>query len=125
MNTVIEKCYECGKREECYWNEETNKTLIKYQLCFNCNFWREKVLMKDKPKVVRIKGSHYTIGAEEAPTGMFRGFGGRVFKILFDDGREVTTTNLWHQGIIPEHFKERLPDNAKFLTEEYKGSTYV
>lgn len=24
------------------------------------------------------------------------------------------TTNLWHQGKIPEHYRGRLPDNAKW-----------
>jgi len=122
---VIEKCKECGKREELCWNKKTNDTLTKYQLCFNCNFWREKIVIKDRPKVARIGGNHYLIGMENEPPLMFRGFGGDKFTILFNDGQEVTTTNLWHQGTIPEHFKDRLPDNAKFVYSGHTGSNYT
>ncbi len=50
--------------------------------------------------------------------GGFRGFGGREFRIRFYDGRtDVVTRNLWHQGIIPEHYRALLPDNAEWVTE--------
>jgi len=124
MKAVIEKCQECGKREELHWIPEVNEALVKYQLCFKCNFWREKVLIKDEPRVARIDGRHYQVGQEHAPGyGGFRGFGGTGFTIVFDDGRKVKTTNLWHQGTIPKHFKERLPDNAHFEYGEKKGGS--
>lgn len=41
--------------------------------------------------------------------------GGRKFHIQMHDGQVIETTELWHQGTIPEHFRERLPDNANFL----------
>lgn len=115
MKVLIEKCKECGKREDGNWADSEAKKLERHQLCFNCNFWREKVWIKDRLGIARIDGSHYTIGKEEkSHPSEFRGFGGSKFVIVFNDGRRVKTTNLWHQGSIPEHFKERLPDNAKF-----------
>jgi hypothetical protein len=28
------------------------------------------------------------------------------------DGRSIKTNNLWFGGVIPERFRDRLPDNA-------------
>lgn len=113
MKVLIEHCKECGKREDRDWMDDVAKRLEEMQLCFKCCFWAAKVKIRDKPNVVRIEGYHYQIGNEGSDLA-FRGFGGRKFVVLFDDGRRVETTNLWHQGKIPEYFKERLPDNAKF-----------
>ena len=70
-------------------------------------------LIKDKPTTVRVDGDHYICCPNT--NAYFKGFGGREFKILFDDGRKVVSQNLWHQGNIPESHRKRLPNNAKFL----------
>lgn len=109
----IIKCCECKQDEKISWNHETNEELIKYNLCFTCNFWRRKVDIAHFDSVARINGTHYRIvNYNENSEG---GFGGRHFKIAFDDGRVVETTNLWCQGEIPEIWKARLPDNANFI----------
>lgn len=95
---------------------EVKETLIKRNLCFNCNFWYEYALVKDNPTHAIIAGNHYIIGSEEEDTPLkWRGHYGAYFKIRFNDGREIETTNLWHQGKIPQRFKEKLPDNAVFI----------
>lgn len=90
------------------------------KLCRTCAFWWEKVEWKlngdvtDKgASVARIQGNHYTIH----PSSRYgpQGFGGRKFVILFESGEEVITRNLWHQGEIPKHFREHLPNNATFV----------
>ncbi len=83
--------------------------------CFDCSFWLEKIKMspEDEAGRVIVNGQHYRIGNDAA--GPFRGFGGRKFTVLFQDGRIVETTNLWCQGEIPERFRKMLPDNAVFL----------
>lgn len=82
------------------------------------DFWnRARAFAKDEPeRSVRIAGKHYAIWPE-TDTGA-RGFGGRQFTIQFSDGRVVRTTNLWHQGEIPEQFRAFLPDNARFVRDE-------
>ena len=124
MKVNIAKCTECGKHESGDWMEDVAKDLIRRGVCFSCNFWLEKVDMVGKKKVARINGKHYMIGREDAPSLMFRGFGGTKFTVRFFDGRVVETTNLWHQGTVPEHFKERLPDNAEFVYQERERSVY-
>lgn len=74
-------------------------------------------------KAIIIKGKCYHVGAED--TKGFRGFSGSKFKIrfLFDDiagnwkkGDIIITTNLWHQGKIPEEFE--VVDNAECIEED-------
>ena len=109
-------CKECGKHECGGWLDNVAAKLTQRQLCHTCDFWHEKIGIKDDPATVRAKGVHYRIG-KEGVRGLFQGFGGARFRIRFNDGREVESTNLWCQGHIPDAFKERLPDNAEFLYE--------
>lgn len=80
--------------------------------CFECSFWFKKINLseEDKSRQVIANGSFYRLGSVHS--GPFRGFGGRKFTVLFHDGRVVGTSNLWHQGEIPERFKGMFPDNA-------------
>lgn len=87
-----------------YGMEEAEKA----KRCFLCDFWVRKI---QSGKGVRIAGHHYQIGVEGSA---FPGFSGRRFVILFRDGTKIVTTNLWHQGEIPERFRGELPDNAEF-----------
>ena len=118
--TEYDKCMNAPKCKECgapilSWLWDDADVMLELRLCFTCKFWYEKIPLADDSKVVRIHHTHYWIG-EEANKGVFRGFGGQKFVIKFNDGRnEVTTTNLWCQGEIPERFWDRLPDNAEFV----------
>jgi len=110
-------CNECQNEVKGKYMGTYAKIMEDKGLCFSCAFWEEKVDRKDRPEVARIDGKHYVIGREES-IGFSRGFGGANFTIRFFDGREVRTTNLWHQGKIPTHFRDRLPDNAEFIRGE-------
>ena len=124
MKVDIAKCAECGKSHSGDWMDDVAEELISRGVCFQCNFWLEKVEIAKQEKAVRIKGRHYIIGLEDPQVRMFRGSGGTKFTVSFFDGRVVETTNLWHQGQIPEHFRERLPDNAEFGYKEGEQSVY-
>lgn len=107
-------CKCCGKTTELSgYAPETRNFLNSINMCYACGGWSHLVAMKDQPTSVRYKGMYYTIGPEDAKG--FRGFGGQKYIIHFNDGRIVTTTNLWSQGSIPERFRELLPDNAHKL----------
>lgn len=41
-----------------------------------------------------------------------QGFGGAKWKITDLDGKERFCSNLWHQGDVPQQFRDRLPDNV-------------
>ena len=106
-------CNICGKQENPgKFVEESAKDIQRTNLCFECLFWKAKTSIRDRLNVARIDGDHFIIN--ESDTVSKRGFDGRKFTIKFFDGREITTTNLWHQGKIPEHFRKALEDNAEF-----------
>jgi len=82
--------------------------------CHECSFWMKHATVYDNSVVVIVNNTHYRMGESTA----FKGFGGREFTILFNDGRRVvTTSNLWCQGEIPVRFQALLPDNAVFLDD--------
>ena len=65
-----------------------------------------------------INGVHYTHGGMKVGVRKdWRGSNGRHYKIKMLDGTIVETNDLWHQGTIPEEFREYLPDNAEFIKE--------
>lgn len=110
----MKKCIVCGKEIEksAYMNAD-----LCGSECFHINFWNEIVDDKDNPNRVRVNGKAYYIGNEKDKSS-FRGFGGARFHIKFLDGREVISTNLWHNGEIPEDFRDRLSDNAVFVKDD-------
>lgn len=73
---------------------------------------------------VIVKGSYYStseivpLGAPDPrPNAGWKGFGGARWDIQWLDGSEPKTTySLWHGGTVDAHMKDRMPDNARFLT---------
>lgn len=86
--------------------------------CHTCSYWFKKATYgpERRERQVIVNHTHYMIGEEFEGPG-FRGLGGRGLAIGFLDGRVVITSNLWHQGEIPEHFWDLLPDNANFIVD--------
>jgi hypothetical protein len=112
MKKVDYTCIECGGPGNAHERLD-GAVLLAEKLCSDCHFWIKKI--KDTaPNRVIAKGHHYRIGR---PGEAFPGFAGRKFVINFNDGRQITTTNLWHQGEVPARFRDRLPDNAVFVSD--------
>ena len=111
------KCKICGRKDDPEkYCENTKDRMEADGICFYCDFWEEHKRYDDAhpDEFVIINGTHFMISPEDQ-NGM-RGFDGRKFTIKFNNGKKITTTNLWHQGEIPEHFKHYWPkDTAKFL----------
>ena len=87
---------------------------------FENRFWSQAL----DPTAIIINGNCFHIG-EENEKG-FRGFSGSKFiikmtktTVLYDKDEIITTTNLWHQGKIPQRIIETLnvKDNAVFVDE--------
>lgn len=112
-------CKICGKEiDSNRYYKDVGETLKEQQMCFYCNFWRER-LEEDAKRPPHtwcvIDGTHYVIEPDE-PGNYFQGFGGAEFNIEFNDGTRITTHNLWCQGEPEEdYWKEKFPDNAKFV----------
>lgn len=113
------KCHLCGKTEEL---EEYDPASPLYDimhdrhLCYSCAFWTDKI---EHPLADReiIGGHHYTVHPlAKRPENIIRGFFGREFFIRRFNGTLANSNNVWHQGKIPEMFREYLPDTAVFIS---------
>lgn len=85
---------------------------------FERKYWTEKLGLENTS--VRVKGNHYQFGtpilADRTTYRGMLGFNGHIWKVkFFDDRPQIITNNLWHQGKIPDEFKDKLPDNAEFV----------
>lgn len=111
------KCKICGVEvDPSNFVKDCKDLLIKHQMCFSCNFWRERLEEDSKfppHTACMIDGTHYIIGDENNKSA-FRGFDGYRFQIEFNDGTKVITTNLWCQGEPKGYWKDKFPNNARF-----------
>ncbi len=69
-----------------------------------------------------IDGAFFTIGDGDGFGGV-AGFGGKRWEIEFFDGRRVVTRDLWPTGQITPKWRERWPDNARFVKDESKRTS--
>lgn len=105
------KCEVCGKEIE---KSSYSNAVLCSSACFFDHYWMERVNNQDSKTQVVVDGWVYQIEPEDSCSS-FHGFDGAKFVIEFFDGRRVTTTNLWSNGEIPEKFRDKLKDNAKFI----------
>lgn len=102
------KCEICGKEIE---KSAYSNAILCSSDCHTDHYWLERVNNQHSPTQVVINGNMYQIVSEDS---CFKGFDGRRFFIEFFDGRKVTTTNLWSNGTIPDKYRGRIPDNARW-----------
>lgn len=111
------RCVECGMLADA--NDYHGGERMKADgTCFYCDLWRQRV-RDSGPGDIVVDGIMYAYDPRHPKKGgekFLLGHGGREFKILLADGSTVVTNNLWCGGNVPEHFRSRLPDNAKFVS---------
>ncbi len=115
MKTYPNKiCASCGKTyRESYGPSAELDRMIADGICFICAYWENRA---EKPlpfAATTIDGCVYHPG--NRTSGELRGCAGRRFDIEYFDGRRVTTFDLWVTGAIPEKYRDRMPDTARFL----------
>jgi hypothetical protein len=104
-----EPCKECGSIFSTHYSEPVKTLLLERGICHHCNHFLQLI---GKQHALRINGVHWMGKAGDKGQGC----GGRTFGIrMLGTGEEFQTSNLWCQGEIPSHFRERLPDNAEFI----------
>lgn len=115
-------CLECGVTQGLCWFPDINAKLKARSLCHSCDHWTHYVETDpSNPDALVIEGAHYVVGDEAHGGGRMSGFYGQKFIIEKFSGERIVTTNLWCQGRIPERFRGRLPDNARFIEQKRKG----
>src|SRR4051794_25229705 len=102
---------ECGEPTGDGWAHTGDPTL-----CFECDYWTKQI---EAGGGVVVDGKLYLVGPEAriGPDQHSRGPGGRRFGILTENGRCIIADSLRDQGLIPERFRARLPDDARFIDE--------
>jgi hypothetical protein len=103
-------CDICGKADS---HKNWIGGLSRDNICFSCDFWVKCVKEYKKGNKIVINRNCYTVDDENKKG--FKGFDGRKFKIRMLNGSEFETSNLWHNGKVPERFNSYLQDNATFI----------
>ena len=105
-------CKECGGLVKTTFSN--NEKMIQRNVCFSCNFWFN--IIDDIDNKLVIDGTVYVFHERaEAHTVAFLGHGGREFTIETNDGKVLSTNNLWSNGNVPDKFRDRIKDNAQFI----------
>lgn len=121
MSRSLAPCTSCGESE--FWISYSNSP-IKARMdlsgeCFTCAFWEVTLSEKDSKRIV-IDYHVYSIGEEPKQGSNTNksdlGMSGRRFDIeLLSTGQKFTTHNLWSGSEIPERYRHRIENNARFL----------
>ena len=111
------KCAICGRemKSPAYCCGEYHDVCPK---CFNQRFW--DLVVEHREEHLIVDGNCFSVGRESTPSRL-RGFGGAAFKwVMLDDPTETVhvSTNVWHNGKIPESHRSQLPDNARWVRNE-------
>lgn len=108
---LLYNCTCCGEEvDSVAYNAPYGPMMQERQWCFSCVHWEITV---DRPEVFRIGRDLYTMGPAKTPS-QYNGMSGRWFHILFGDGTEVKTCDLWSGGTVPERWIPRIKRVAQF-----------
>lgn len=113
-------CSKCGNAASNTYCEPSRSDMLKYRLCFHCNYWREEDerIARDHTKLTIINGHIYSPG--NRTSGPMRGMAGRRFDIEYIEpsayaGQRITTFDLWAVSEIPSEIRAKYADTAVFL----------
>jgi hypothetical protein len=111
------RCKWCGQLE-LPWAKIGRK--YRPEVCSRCSHWLNHIEMRNRtpygPTQFMANGESYEMSQEfpRGHSGGLRGFGGTAFVVLFDDGRQIYTTNLFVGGKCPAALRHLCPDTATF-----------
>lgn len=114
-NKEYHVCSKCKRPAQCNYDDATNERMTNDNLCFYCNLWNIRITREFKyDNVFVVNRTMYTIGSDGMSKGKWLGHGGRVFKLIEQDGTEHISNNIWCGGDLPF-----------WLTEGYKTASMV
>lgn len=115
-------CKSCGvEGYEMSFIRDTREKLLARGVCFSCNFWED--IIEELPTFLVIDGAVYRSHPDNPELrkiagGWGMGFGGVTRHIVKFDGEVIESKNLWCRGPVPDLFRDRVPDNARWATKD-------
>lgn len=139
LTGCTEPCRECGNQVGAsHFGNGIGDRVKKYRVCFTCDFWlgmlaemwmhalarnegpeEQAAYEREYGRPLVIEGQHYVAFFEDGSTLGVRGFGGREGRFVMLGDRvetQVSSRNMWCQGEVPDHFQERMPSTAKWVS---------
>lgn len=110
MSILDSPCVECGGVISANYDKGLKAQLIERNMCFSCSLWFDRIEACKENRVMIVNHQMYSI-IDENEKGSFRGFGVARFHFM-KYGIDYVSTNVWFGGNIPQHFRERIPNNA-------------
>lgn len=95
-----------------------DKEVAQRNLCSICNLWYNRLSQQNNPNIFIIDGMFYQDAGPSTNPKHSLGFAGLRFYIKTNDGRIVSTNNLWYGGTVPKIWKSKYPDTAIFISKE-------
>ena len=77
--------------------------LKKRKVCHSCDIWLTHWQQRNDKNVLRISGNHYIMVDD-----------GTGIELTVRRNGKLVTVHAWHQGVIPQVFRNALPDNASY-----------
>jgi len=123
------QCKECGNKLDLHYGEETNNLLLSKKLCFTCEYFANVLtryingnLGDDKLTIVDEKYHVFVLcrTPNNAPNH-FLGYNGQQFYFQHNQtGTLITCGNVWDNGTVPQHYRNRLkPTCTQLYKEEF------
>ena len=115
------KCYICGhtiEKNQLYYEVGPHNYVCLEPWCYDVYTWDKiaaKYVVDTSHEYAIINNDVYVIGSDKDSP---RGFSGRIFNILFNDGTYITTNSLWFKGHVPTRYRSTLRNNAVFAYKE-------
>lgn len=110
------ECGECGEEIKLLYNDQVNAELKSRSLCHDCMHWTTVLETWKQHNRVCIKGRVFVAGKAVKDGEGPKGYGGVWFRIRRHGSDTVEDcNNLWHNGEVPAHFRNRIKDDAEFV----------
>lgn len=108
MRTMV--CKSCGNPVHLDWYAGTSldiSGMLERGQCWSCMEW-DDLAANRPPDLYIIKGEAFTLTTPPAPF--------EPVKHILHNGRAVKCSFTYNRGAVPEHFRDRLPDDTWFIS---------
>lgn len=118
------RCVDCDKIDRSCLISEVTRKLVALSLCHECNYWHDIIdsvnadaAKTSLPRGAVVDGRVYVVKPMSQQPAQLRGFGGMHKRVRWLDGSlDVESNDMWNGSVVPERYRELLPDTAEFVS---------